>query len=421
MVTHKVRLMFVIACVLVLAVGSVDQVSGRGNPVTNWFLISPLDTPEAQEWYSSVAYNSQWEEYLVVWHASTATNHYIYGQFVSKNGAFFGSRFLISPPVGHSLYPDVAYNPARNEYLVVYMVQTTTAGVYGIYGWRINAYGVQQGFEWCFATNPPDYSYWHPAVAYSIYSGEYLVTWQKNSGTAFKGIQARTLPGDGGTMSATTLEITGLLANVAPSLPDVAYSLASNEFLVVWQKWYDSSYSDHDIMGQRIGLTGGAHLESFTFPIHNTDKDEGGPAIASISPLYGLGEYLVTCEYQYAPSAYYIVGRLLTDVGTLDNWMIISPSTGVWSAVAGNQNTQEFLVAWDAGTNIQARTVSTSGALGSDAQALPYRLYPDAPAVASGPMGDYLVTCNDQYPGYNSDVFGFLWGNRVFLPTVIKN
>ena len=400
---------------------SVARPELSGGPVGNWFLISPPDTPEAHEWYSSVAYNSQWQEYLVVWHASTATNRYIYGQFVSRNGALIGSRFMISPPVGNNMYPDVAYNPARNEYLVVYMVETATANVYGIYGMRLDAYGGPLGGERCFATSPPDYTYWHPAVAYSTLTAEYLVVWQEEWGTAYKGIEARTLPGDGGTLGSI-LEVTGLQVDVAPSSPDVAYTRASNEFLVVWQRWYDYRQTDHDIMGQRIHMEGGAHLVTppGNFAIHYTTNDEGSPAVASVPRLSGVGEYLVACVYAYGGSAY-IAGQLLTDAGALHDWTIISPSGGTIPAVASNENTREFLVAWKYGSNIQARTVTTNGGLGPYAQTMPYGSYPDWPAVAGGPLGDYLVTCHDQTPGYNFDVLGYLWGNRVFLPLVLRN
>ncbi len=431
--TQRVLLVILIIGALLLAAGGPAQaghrapspqvgggeVSNIGSPISNWFLISPPNTPEAHEWYPSVAYNSWWQEYLVVWHASTATNRYIYGQFVSRTGTLIGSRFMISPPVGNNLYADVAYNPARNEYLVVYMVETATAGVYGIYGWRLNAYGAQLGYEWCFAAPPAPpagYNYWHPAVAYAANTDEYVVVWQRDWGTAYKGIEARTLRGDGSAIG-TILEITGLQADVAPSRPDVAYTRASSECLVVWQKWYDYRQTDHDVVGQRISTTGGVHLVGPVFPIHYMTNDETVPAVASVPRLSGVGEYLVACVYNWNGSAY-IAGQLLTDAGALHDWTIISPYGGTIPAVASSEDTREFLVAWKYGSNIQARTVTTSGGLGPYAEAMPYRSSPDWPAIAGGPQGDYLVTC---YDGFLADVSGFLWGTRVFLPLVLKN
>ena len=89
-------------------------------------------------------------------------------------------------------------------------------------------------------------------------------------------------------------------------------------------------------------------------------------------------------------------------------------------AVASNENTREFLVAWKYGSNIQARAVTTAGGLGTYAQPMPYGTDPAGPAIAGGPLGDYLVTFHDMNLGLY-DVFGFLWGNRVFLPLVQRH
>ena len=433
MLTRKVMLIIALVCVPALAAGSLAQagdptpfprldggeISESGSPTGSRFLVSPLDTPEAHEWYSSVAYNSQWQEYLVVWHASTATNKYIYGQFLTATGALIGSRFMISPPVGRNLYPDVAYNPDRNEYLVVYMVETATADVYGIYGMRLDAYGAPLGGERCFATSPPDNNYWHPAVAYEAFNDRYLVTWQRIQGT-FKGIEARTLPGDGSTMESS-IAVTGLLATLEPSNPDVACNLSVDTCLVVWQEWYDATLSDHEVRGQRVDLETSPHLEGTTFSIFYSTNDEGSPAVSSVVRPSGIGEYLVVAVSAYASSAF-IYGQLLTDAGALDgSSFIISPYGGTIPAIAGNELTKEFLVAWKYGSNIQARTVNTSGSLGLYAQAVPNGSYTDWPAVAAGQLSDFLVTFHDQVPGYNFDIFGQLWGNRLFLPAISKN
>ena len=170
MFTRKVILTTSLVCVLALAAGSVSQENQQPTAArqASWFLISPADTPEAHEWYPAVAYNNMWQEYLVVWHASTATNRYVYGQFVSKLELSIGPRFMISPPVGSNWYADVAYNPTRNEYLVVYMVGETNPR---------HLRDADQcprrkvlGLERCFASNSPTTPYRYPAVAYETSS-----------------------------------------------------------------------------------------------------------------------------------------------------------------------------------------------------------------------------------------------------------
>jgi hypothetical protein len=79
-----------------------------------------------------VAYNSAANEYLVVWHGDDNTAPLvnneleIFGQRVSATGTQVGIDFRISAlgPAGSAVYeaimPDVAYNSAANEYLVVW-------------------------------------------------------------------------------------------------------------------------------------------------------------------------------------------------------------------------------------------------------------------------------------------------------------
>jgi hypothetical protein len=65
----------------------------------------------------SVAYNSDRQEYLVVWHNDRLGNDDIRAQRVSKNGALAGSAFYIQGgPGADRRYPDVVYNSQQNEY-----------------------------------------------------------------------------------------------------------------------------------------------------------------------------------------------------------------------------------------------------------------------------------------------------------------
>jgi len=101
---------------------------------------------------------------------------------------------------------------------------------------------------------------------------------------------------------------------------------------------------------------------------------------------------------------------LLTDAGVIQTGAIIRPHGNTdWvraSAVAGNENTHEFLVAWRYDGAIQARRVTPAGLLGPYAESRSSGLDPNWPAVAGGPLGDYLVAYNDQYSGYPTDFLG---------------
>jgi hypothetical protein len=87
--------------------------------------------------------------------------------------------------------------------------------------------------------------------------------------------------------------------------------------------------------------------------------------------------------------------------------------------VAGNQLTQEYLAAWIHNPEVHARTFSTS-ATGGEIKQLSGN-FPGDPAVASGPTGDFLIVDEDYLSGYPFDIFGYLWGTRLFMPAILKN
>ena len=103
-----------------ISAGAPAAAAANGAPIGQQFVIS--GDPE-QEVYPSVAYNSQRQEYLVVWSNDRAGNDDIRAQRVSKDGALIGGSFYISAgPGADRRYPDVAYNTQQDQYLVVSVV-----------------------------------------------------------------------------------------------------------------------------------------------------------------------------------------------------------------------------------------------------------------------------------------------------------
>jgi hypothetical protein len=85
-----------------------------GEAIGNWFIISG---DGEQEVFPVVAYNSQRQEYLVVWYNDRAGNDDIRAQRLSKYGAPLGGPFYISAGSGADRrYPDVAYNSVQDQY-----------------------------------------------------------------------------------------------------------------------------------------------------------------------------------------------------------------------------------------------------------------------------------------------------------------
>lgn len=436
MFTRKGLLIIGLACILALVAGSLAQAGdpapfprlGSGNvsdssgPLnTSGFPISPVgnESGHNHETHSAVAFNSgAMQNYLVVWYAPTESGNFVFGRFVNRDGTLNGNRFLFNVwAFDNTTNPDVAYNPDLDQYLVVYEYTESEPRLSGIFGQIRSNTGtlVSSIFTITLGLAPAD-TYFSPAVAYSPASDQYLVTWRHNSG-AFQGIEARTISGDGSTLGLVW-ELTGMIAG-DPELPDVAYTSILDEFLVVWQKTY-TPYTDHDIYGKRIQMGASPGPVGPIFSIHYTDRDETAPAVAAIAKPSGIGQYLVVCQSYYGGGTSDIVGQYVTDGGALDgSSFYISSSSGTAASVAGNQLTQEYLVAWIHNPEVQARTVSTAGIAGQIAQLSGN--FPGDPAVANGPMGDFLITVDDYLTGYPFDIFGYLWGTRLFMPAIMRN
>jgi hypothetical protein len=85
---------------------------------------------------------------------------------------------------------------------------------------------------------------------------------------------------------------------------------------------------------------------------------------------------------------------------------------------------RQYLVAWnevisppDPYGGARGRTVSLDGEFASDELWLRW-FHADHPAVASGPLGDFLTTF--QAVGVDWGIYGQLWGNRTYLPLVVR-
>ena len=70
---------------------------------------------------------------------------------------------------------------------------------------------------------------------------------------------------------------------------------------------------------------------------------------------------------------------------------------------------------------VQARTLALDGMLLHDTTLVGGGQVYDS-AVAAGPTGDYLVTFDDNevFGTSSRGIYGRLWGNRVFLPLVVR-
>lgn len=234
---------------------------------TNDFRLSevgPWDDPDFAPLYIAVTYNSKWSEYLVVWNGDdgyfTVDNEFeVYGKLLDSTGHPLSFEFRISDmgPAGNTNYGvsiapiDVAYNPARNEYLVVWSGDDNTPplvdGEFEIFGQRLTALGAQIGsndfrISRMGPDSNPNYDANTPAVVYNKENDEYLVTWSGDDTTAPLANNEFEVFGQRLDTVGTAIGSAFRLSSMGPDgdaryialTPALTYNSTNNEYFAVW-------------------------------------------------------------------------------------------------------------------------------------------------------------------------------------------
>ena len=411
-----------LALALLIPFLAIPAAVNAGGPVGNSFVIRA--DPE-QEVHPAVAYNSQRQEYLVVWYNDRPGNDDIRAQRVARDGTLIGGPFYVAATGAERRYPDVAYNSQQNEYLVVWEHDDGTRP--NIRGQRVSATGQLQGGEITLGTGAALRSRYTPAVAYASASDKYLVVWESFvQGNIASDIEGQALFSLGGLDGSNFIIAQGTWSEDHEQ-PDLAYNRAHNEFLTAWRRQDSTGF---DIYGRRVKMAGGVGPMGSAFPIASQSGAVLGtvshPAVAAIPKPPGVGQYLVVWERLFAPGDRDIIGQRVDGDENLQGTFVDVTSLGSEDtfnpAVAGNESAQQYLVAWTYddpglfGHGIFGRTVSTANLLGETA--IVGGTFGDHAAVASGWLGDFMVAFNDSVS--SQDIYGRLWGNRVYLPLVLR-
>ena len=402
--------------------GPISQAVGQ--PVCDWF---PINTEGEDQVASAAAFNSQRGEYMVVWYNDRPGNDDIYCQRVSADGTLIGSRVSIAAVLGvERRHPDVAYNSKQDEYLVVWEHDAGGTTRPNIHGRLVSATGLPQGSELTLGTGAALSIRDEPAVAYASTSDNYLVVW--TSFVWFGGpdnIEGQIVSGQGA-LVGNNFYIAKAVSPLNHDQPDVAYNRSRNEFLVVW-RYKDG---DYDVYGRRV-QGNGTPMQPPAIAIGRWTKDEQAPAVAAIPTSPNHGHYLVVWELRYTANDGDIYARPLAGNGTLSTTVVISSSTveQFTPAVAGNEDSQEYLVAWTqpwgAVTGVRGRQVSNNGVLlGGEAWIGGDNA--DRAALATGPPAEFLVAMDAlPVPSTGRDIYGRLWGDRacayLYLPVMARD
>lgn len=187
----------------------------------------------------------------------------IWAQRVDWSGPLIGPNLRMSDmggtgdPAFEARFPDVAYNSQDDEYLIVWGGDDNTGslvdGEYEIYGQLIDATGAGVGPNDYRLTDiggigDPDFDGWHPKVAYNSTDNEFLVVWDgdDNVGGLVDGeaeVFSQRLTANLGGLGPNDYRLSdaGGIGNTEfrAIYPEVAYNASTNEYAVVW--WGDDS------------------------------------------------------------------------------------------------------------------------------------------------------------------------------------
>jgi len=173
---------------------AVVPVSWDGIPGSGYY----IDYDTDWDWYPAVAYNSKNDEFLVVWEncisCSGGNLRDIKAQRIrASDGMLLSWRNIASSPNIIRRFPDVAYNPTRNEYLIAYTRHSNLSTDGDIIGIRtdFNMSWLSSEFQITPAGYPPQ-----DGVALAAGPNEYLAVWTEDYGTKTS-IWGRRVNGDG--------------------------------------------------------------------------------------------------------------------------------------------------------------------------------------------------------------------------------
>jgi hypothetical protein len=227
-------------------------VNWDGSMVTTDF---PLRIADEDQFFPRVAYGGTAKEFFITWWTrgeGTSTDA-VWVHKIPADGTSTGSAVLsISGPEDRN-YPDIAYNQARNEYLIVYQKAATGGG--DVVGIRLQGNGTVLGTgEFGIAEWPDDEG--APRVAASRISNTWSVAWHSQVDPTYKDIYVRTVWVDGtGTVNLGPPVHPGT-PTADTSNPDISAHPESSNFLVVWQIEYATPGVEYGIWGQVISASG---------------------------------------------------------------------------------------------------------------------------------------------------------------------
>lgn len=298
-----------------------------------------ISARDNEQYLPSVAYNWKHDEYLVVWHNNSGATRDIYAQRITGQGEL-KSGFAVEPTAPLNPYPNdraqpsVAYDPVNDRYLVVWAYDTSgNDSNWDIHGIFVNWDGPIQGLHQFNICDWPT-TQTNPKIVYSRAQEEFMIVWTTLHPSVPAYISGRRMIAINGTFPSPGSDFTISHASQVRIHPEIAYNLARNEYLVV----YDNTF---DVFATRYTGAGNP-LAGGEFGIAGWPGDEAYPSVAACKET---DQYLVAWQNNQ-PDIY---ARFIQGDGTLDGGPLHLEYTSVEEIkpqVACNAAGNQFLVTW---------------------------------------------------------------------------
>jgi hypothetical protein len=297
--------------------------------------------------YPDVAYNSQDDEYLVVfeWPDASGSGRDIASIRVDANGqAALSPNGVAINSAYTDTHPAVAYNPTNNTYFVAWERSPGSDGNKDIVRVVLNASGAVSGTEYIVVDWNGDQRF--PDVAYSAVDDRYLVVWEDHYPYLTDGPDIYGASFDGLGSDRKYLNVTEP-TDGQQTLPAVTANDANGQWLVTWRDSRNSSTTGYDIYGQQVEFAGsslllwGSQIAVGTIP-----GSAGAPDVAWGQVGSGEGEFLTAWPepYEVMLGQRILANSALTgDVITVSNYT----SSKSVPAVAFDATDKAWWVVWE--------------------------------------------------------------------------
>jgi hypothetical protein len=441
-----------VASTVMLAVGAVPGSAARFQPsdlssasvsaaggslLGSSFVIR--DDPSVAEVQPAVAYNPDRQEYLVVFWNDRPGCDDIRAERVSRDGKLLGGVWVAAGCTAERRYPDVAYNSQHDEYLVVWVEERSADSYIMAMRLSADAQPLSPLLAIFSGGSPSVQTLASPAVAYASTVDKYLVVWEDEldmlpPNPDVSNIVGQIVSGATGLPIGSSLTISQDPGGQPRRQPDVAYNRHANGFLVVWGQQVSSfAWNIWSCL-----IDGDGPPPSFTpqqIGAYGYGDEASPPAVAAIPTAPGQYKFLVVWQVT-GVNDYSIYGRLVAEDGTPHasdievywDYYLPAPPWDTQLAVAGDELGKRYMVAWLEinDDKVYIQPLSYDGTqLGYHekiwASVNPVFSKSSYPAVAAGPHGDFLIAFQRQSAGSDWGIDGQLWGNRVYLPLVLRN